>query len=399
MSQLAPQRIRGVNYLPMPAISDSLMLAWLPARSGSGVPTTNVDGYFTRGHLRSDLDKIRYAGFNNIRLWSSFASWVCDPNDYMAVLRMIAEECDARNISITYILWNAIPAGLAGTGAFLDSKDALNTTNILTGFWDISTNWPLNGSYPTLVPPGEKDLTHLIEPLKATAWATQGYFDSWADTSLRTHVINYLRAIGSFFASGVGARVFQSYDLGNEMNSLFNGTINPYIKNFLYETYTRLAAVHPEPACTIGWAGNPVGLTTPHLTPSADLVHPIGPIPITYFSLHNYSNSGIGAAVAAALAEARSVGRTLVVSEFFDIGVDRGLLSNYFNAMELYPDVGGQMWCYIQNNAYRGGGVPFDGVITPDQPASSVRTNAPISYRTVSQPDDTAARIWTRVAP
>lgn len=401
MGPILPSRLRGTNYLPMPGLSDNLHLAWLPPNGQVVRPTVGVDGYFSLRHLRNDLDRMRYSGINNIRLWGSLVSWLANQAAYTQILTAIAAECAARNMTVTYVMWNAIPAGFAATGSLIDSKDAIASAgtagSAMLAFWALTAGWLAHANYPVGVPAGDGDLTHIMEPLKTSAWTTQGYYADWSDAFLKASVASYITAMANFW-HGPGRPAFQSYDLYNEPDAIFNGTVDPYIKNFIVETYNRIAAVHPDPECTVGWAGDSATLSPAIMVaPPADVSRPLSGVPLHYFSLHNYDGAGpFLTAVLATSAAAARYGKQVVVSEFYDAGQQGGLLSGYLSTI-FFSNAGGQIWSYIGDNAYRSGGVLLGGVVLPDQVAASVRFDSDLSYRTVNIFDDIAFRNWTGV--
>lgn len=391
--------IRGVNYLPIASTSHCLHLGLVPIVASAGRPTI-AGGFFHPSHLTDELDVLESVGFNNIRLWGSLLGYLCDPDGYMASLKTVAQECVARGIGITYIMFNQIPAGLATAGGsaftfFSAIGDAPAT--LIGALWTQCNSWQNANEAPANMPPNEQDLTHWPEPLTGAEWLSEGRYGEWENTTFQSKVGQYVQAIAEFFANDSdGAASFHSVDLYNECNLPFYSQggaetgARELILDFICKVESSMRYIFPNIATTVGWAGDPAGRDSDLPGMTTQLAN--RGCRLSYSSMHAYNYdatpeqfAAISAVMASAKAEAAALNIPLVFSEFYVRPENTGQMADYVAVMAENSPVGGQSWCYIQNNAYRdsvasgtwnyhGFSYPFDGLVTCRTPMLSILT-------------------------
>lgn len=384
--------LRGVNYLPMASTSHCLHLAMIPMVGDPYADTSG--GFFHEPYLINELDVLSSVGFNNIRFWGSFTGWCCGRTEYMASLKAVANQLRRRGMTMTYIMFNAIPAGI-GTTPGTDARVLVNATGfneslLRLALWSLSDAWQVNAGAPLSMPQNETDLTHISEPMDDVSWSAQGDYGSWIDTAFQTKVATYISDIATFFATDAdGIAAFCSYDLYNEVNLLYapNGVQSPVLRErlikFMVRLYQDISAIHQNPACTVGWAGNSAGLSEEIMLRGCNLA---------YVSAHSYAYTASDAeythidnVMAAAQAEAAALGIPFVLSEYYVIPENQGQLYRYIEIIARHG-MGSQMWCYIQNNAYRTrlevsqAARPFDGIVTCSTRAKSITRNQTLLF-------------------
>lgn len=397
--------IRGVNYLPIASTSHCLHLGLVPIVASAGRPTI-AGGFFHASHLRDELDVLQSVGFNNIRLWGSLLGYLCDPSGYMASLKTLCQECNSRGIGVTYILFNQIPAGLATAGGsaftfFSALGDAPAT--LIAALWAQCTSWQSNVHAPSNLPPNEQDLSHWPEPLTGDEWIALGRYGEWSNTSFQSRVGDYIRDIAHFFKNDSdGSAAFHSVDLYNECNLPFytqageETGARELILDFICKVESAMRYVFPDIATTVGWAGNPSGRDSSLPGMTTQLAN--RGCRLSYGSMHAYNYdatpeqfAAISAVMASAKEELALLNIPLVFSEFYVRPENTGQMSNYIAMMESNAPVGGQSWCYIQNNAYRdsvksgswnyhGFSYPFDGLVTCRTPMLSILTTDTLEF-------------------
>ena len=391
-------QLRGVNYLPMASTSNCLHLALLPIVASAGRPTT-AGGFFHQSHLEDELDVLQGVGFQNIRIWGSLAGYICDPTGYMASLKIVAQQCNARGIKMTYVVFNQIPAGLATAGSSTATfYDVVNgsPSSLRTALWAACNAWQTNGDAPAAMPPGEQDISHWPEPKTGDEWGLGGPYGQWTDTAFQADVGAYVRAIASFFATDPdGMSAFESIDLYNEVNLVMrhSDASRDMVIDFICKVEDAMRLVFPGIVTTVGWAGDPTGLTTELAQLGCYL---------SYLSMHAYAYSAtnesyasIQAVAGAVKDEADSLGIPAVLSEFYVRPENAGQLYKYdaiLRSSGVAP-MGWQMWCYIQNNAYRNGvesgtwdyggfSYPFDGLVTCTKAMDDILTTDTLTFTT-----------------
>lgn len=399
------EQLRGCNYLPFASTSHCLHLAWVSlANPTAGRPTkpTSVssggDGFFWASHLRDELNVLQGVGFNTIRLWGSFLGYLVNPTQYIANLKVIAQECNSRGIGISYVLFNQVPAGFAtagGSALSIASGVGYSPNAILYSLWTLSDAWQslgLGAGTPQNMPSGEQDLNHWPEPMTEAEWAAAGRYGEWSNTTFQGLVGQYVRAIADFFANDAdGMTAYRSTDLYNEVNLAFgNATAKAALLDFMTKVAAVMAEIQPAFCPTIGWAGNPQQFI--------EEMSLLGFVP-AYSSSHAYAYTatdnefqtigGIFAGTATQAATGPS-GASIpsVMTEFYVVPENSGQMSRYFSALAGH---GGQSWCYIQNNAYRNGvqsgtwdyhgfAYPFDGLVTCTKPMLSILTTDTLTF-------------------
>lgn len=385
--------LRGVNFLPCPSTSHSLHLSWLPM---VGDPYANTSGgFYHEPHCADELDVLQSVGYRNVRVWGSCIAWYVDPTGYMQTLKSLCRLLRQRGMSMTYIVFNAVPAGF-GVNPGTSARSTLQFTGFnqaatLSALWLISDTWQVSGA-PDNMPVDRTDLTHVPEPITAAEWATLGQYGTWSDTQMQTIVSDYLAAIGSFFNSDAdGNAAYFSYDLFNEVNIQFSSeSVKALIMDFLKQEYQMLAAEHPALLATVGFAGYSVGLGTQ--------LAGMG-VPLAYLSQHAYAYTAtesefqtIATAARAISDEAESLGIPAVMSEFYVTPENAGQMHKYLEIVETNA-MGMQSWSYIRNNAYRdgiqitAGARPFDGQVICSTPARQILRSQRLSFIPVSELD------------
>lgn len=386
----AIRNIRGCNYLPFARTSHNLSLSMLPVhgKPTSGFPTVGADGFFDIVHLRTELDQLKRAGFNSIRLWGSYMSWYCDQAGYLACLYTLCQELHARRMGMTYLMWNAISEGIAATGSLLSGAYTLTTgaagaaSGVLSGLWSLAEAWQTNTTLVVpFLPPNERYTSHWAEPMTADEWDTVGAYATWP-TAFKNSVNAYITTIGRFFAQDMPATVLDSFDLYNEPDSSYGSypALKAMILAFAKVTHDLLRAQLPNPIqCSVGYAG--IGHMTETLAAG---------IPLTYYSIHNYGKTTMASVLATALAETPQL-KQMVVCEFYDTRVDfDGDLRLYMDAMDT-AGASGYMWCYMQNNHYP----TLDGIVKADTPSKLIKLGTPYGHVCVRPQDDARIRRWT----
>lgn len=383
--------LRGCNYLPMCEVwSHSLHLSLVPLRAdSSGRPTTS-GGFFHEPFARASLDQLEAAGFNNIRVWGSFMGWVADPEGYLASLRTLARLCAERDIGITYVMWNIIPAGAAsGGGSAYDivvGSSYLSST-VTSALWTLADAWQGSPSAPDHIPTNDVDLSHYPEPLTAEQWNSLGRFGEWSDTTFQGLVRDYIVAMARFWGNDAdGVAAYHSTDLYNEPNGVsLPGDAQANIYDFIAKMERAMRDLQPNLCATVGWAAASSGRNT--------AVAALG-TRLSYVSYHGYAYSAtpeefatIAASLDASVETANDMGLPTVWSEFFVVPENRGQMQDYLD-IALASGVGTQSWCYIHNRSQTDRGTtaggfswPLDGLITVTQPALSITTSTTLEYR------------------
>lgn len=396
--------IRGVNYLPLASTSHCLHLSLVPIVASAGRPTTS-GGFFHASHLTDELDVLESVGFNNIRLWGSLMGYLCNPAGYMASLKTVAAECHARGIGITYILFNQIPAGAATAGGsaytfFSAIGDAPST--LIAALWAQCDGWQGNDDAPQNMPTDETDVSHWPEPMTGDEWIASGRYGEWSNEDFQQKVGEYVRAIADFFVNDSdGAAAFHSVDLYNEVNLIFyaqDGTelaSRELVLDFICKVESAMRTIFPTMATTVGWAGNPSGRDSSLPGMTTQLAQ--RGCYLSYGSMHAYNYdatpeqfAAISAVLGTAKAETDALNIPLVFSEFYVRPENAGQMADYAG-MIVDNGPGWQVWCYIQNNAYRdsvqsgtwdyhGFSYPFDGLVTCSKPALQILTTDTLEF-------------------
>lgn len=385
--------IKGSNYLPMTRTSHMLPLSMVPVRGNpaSGFPNNPNDGFFSLPNLQAELDEFQRHGINSLRVLGSFMSWYIDPTGFLQCMQILARECYARRIGITYQVWSAVPHGYAVTlGATVGAQGLISSAgysastlraNLWTG---AETYQTLAGALPT----DARATTFWAEPLAGAEWTTQGAYGAWADTTMQAAVGRYLVDIGQFFANDpYGKLVFDSYDLYNEVNVFYSisATVKTNVKAFILATYTALRAQHANaPECTVGWAGSFTGLTQE--------LWSMG-VPLTYLSFHCYDRVNCASLIATAKTEA---GRyPVMITEFHDFrNGDEGNYSAYINAI-IAAGIPAYSWCILRSNQYN----PIvDGLVVAGPQSKVIKLNETYGHIVCNAADVAALHRWTGVS-
>jgi len=388
--------IKGCNYLPMAKRSQDVTLAWLPVNGApaTGLPTTGSDGVFSGSLLRSELDAIKLAGFNSIRVLGSFMSYYINQAGWRQVLDILVTELRARRMGLTFQVWSGIPSGSAalaidvGGGPFLRGAQFLVEISSYLPSTLLSTHWSLadafTASQSAITPANERWVSFWPEPFASVEWDTQGAYASWADTKFKAAVTNYLTDLGAFFSRGAALEVLDSFDLYNEPNVFFaDATRKTNVSSFIKTTHDLIRAQFSNPInCTVGWAGSGSGLNRPLIAAG---------VPLTYMSFHTYARSTLSTAISEAVAEAGEL--PTLITEFYDTRIDSGLIAGYLDVLDA-AGIKGYMWCYLMNGHWPA----LDGVVRGDGTAATLLQNQSLTHSTVNSADDNRIRRWTGVA-
>lgn len=385
---------RGTNFLPMPSMSHSLPLAWLPlVDDGAGRPDKTKGGFFYRPHLQLELDQHASVGFNVLRVWGDWGAWCADRAGYLESLRVLCAEMNARGLGMTYILWNGVPAGHGVNASMRQLLVAANydPSSLRSLLWTLADTWNSpGGGAPPGMPSGELDTSHPPTPLNATEWIVSGRFGEWTDRRSQELVALYVRDVCTFLRQNAdAAQCVKSIDLCNEANVLMSdATGRENVLDWLAQTWHLVKSVHPAIPCTVGWAGggNAQGATNNrHAQLAAKGVR------LSYLSMHHYSaGTDEGFAILRTLIDAckaeaaAAVGPAaaplqVVVSECIVMPQDGGQVHRYLEEFQR-QGIGAQVWCYIANNARRilagyAGPQDFDGIVACETPALEILTS------------------------
>jgi len=309
-----------------------------------------------------------------------------------------------------FILFSVIPAGAASQGLGIHDlmvAAGYDPATFRSAMWTLCNIWNDNVAGPSYpLPANDTDFTHWPEPMTHAGWLAQGRFGQWKDTQLQELVGRYIRDIARFFAQDDdGKAVFHSYDLQNEVNLHFapnetpNATLREYHLDFCGQMARAIRDIQPAAAITVGWAGNPTGLTTE--------LQRHGCV-IDYLSMHAYNYSIetpaayeatwqiIEEAMVRARDEAASLGIPWALSEFFVLGENDGEMHRYLTPLAANGG-GGFDWTPLRSNAYRkeltpGSGVRiFDGLWVCSTPAKLIRRDDLALQFDLEYPTDAAA--------
>lgn len=405
---LAFANTRGVNYLPLASTtSHCLHLSMDPLKGEPYADQTG--GFWFESHAEQEIDALHtlLPGINAVRFWGSFGGWFLDPAQYLAGLRCYCRWLRARDMRMSFVLFNVIATGAASAGLGIHDlmvAASYSPATFRTALWTLCNNWNSTAAVEFPLPTDEVDITHWPEPLDHNGWLTQGRFGEWTDTTLQELVGRYVRDIALFFAQDDDGRaVFHSYDLENEVNLHYapdetpNPTLREYHLDFCGKLAKAIRAIHADAAITVGWAGVPTGLTTE--------MQRHGCV-IDYLSMHAYNYeppdtheagwATIEAAMAAAKAESNALGIPWLLTEGFVLIENATEMGRYLTPLAANGG-GGFMWTPLRSNAYRaeltpGSGVRiFDGIWSCTTPARQITRAMDSLVFALEYPVDAAA--------
>jgi len=399
---------RGVNYLPLASTTSHCLHLSLDPLVGEPYADTS-GGFWFESHAEQEIDALStlLPGINAVRFWGSFGNWFLDPAQYIAGLRRYCQWLRARNMRMSFVLFNVIATGAASAGFGIHdlmNAASYNPAAFRTALWTLCNNWNTAAAAAFPLPTDDTDFTHWPEPLNHLGWLAQGRFGEWTDTTLQDLVGRYVRDIALFFAQDDDGRaVFHSYDLENEVNLQYspdetpNATLREYHLDFCGKLAKVIRAIQPDAAITIGWAGNPTGLSTE--------LQQHGCV-IDYTSVHTYNYNppatheagwaAVEAAMVAAKAEGDALGIPWLLSEGFVLEENLGEMQRYLTPMAANGG-GGFLWTPLRSNAYRqeltpGSGVRiFDGIWVCATPAKQITRSMSALVFDLEYPTDAAA--------
>ncbi len=296
----------------------------------------------------------------------------------MEALGVMARNCAKYGISITYVIWTTTALHqksywYSTTWRHFGPSMALGSSN-----WNLPGLKEAVGSYALgvmtldswrILPFGEPWLVEEGDEPGNVLFNQP--FQRW-DTRLALFIDGYLKAIGEFFSSGSGSRVFASYDIFNEpdIDDEPTGLYFRHRVDFIKETYLMLKRYHVAAAlpCTIGWSF----MSSRAKQATTDLRN--AGVQQTYLSSHTYEFdvNKFRQEIRDARDFAMAGGLPYVCSEFWERGADSD--ANYPRAMAPYLDVvanefmGSQIWGFMAYNVFRwvrNRGVAIDGFLTP----------------------------------
>lgn len=401
--QVHPLDIRGTNYIVATSLVNRFPMGWIPKTQTSYQPLSS--GFYSERDVSRELEQIASLGLNNIRVFGSFWAWMVDRDLYLRVLDSLCRLCSRHRLSITYCFWSS-------TTVTANMVPMLSATQNL----GLISNARTIGHYPAL-------LSYLAwfcadgttgspmpsgEPWNGGAYEEPGRelferpFNAWAPASLVLNVRTYVEDVAHYFAGPTGRTVFQSFDLFNEPDPIFDKYGQTNVLDFIAMTRSiARAAGLVNYADTVGWGG---------LGKNVNTHGPRSVLPVTYVSSHIYREPAqLRSIVMQNRDLARSVGCPYVVSEFWEKRPRNPMpqpLAPYLRIMSECL-VGGQMWGLIESNSFIGG-LEFDGVVRPVRnywsPGAPWYNPVPwpttdISFiNTPSTPSDiTALRTWARL--
>lgn len=411
--RVPPHAIRGTNYWPSVALGIDVLLGWYPQTPKQYEPFSS--GFFSAAHNDQELAQIAASGLNNIRLFSSFWSWLMDPAAYLQSLHAIAANCARHKISITYTVWSSTGSlGFAPVVALEPLLDSLVAGAPHPQVRDLLIKLVVGSA----IEPSREAVVPAGEPWHGGALDEPGnpLFDrplpAWP-SALVACLARYLSDIGRFFAEdSVGRHVFQSYDLFNEPDAIYEHE-KPRRNNlfeFIVLTHDMLRSVHPTADMTVGWAG--VDLDEVELLQSR--------VAVAYLSSHLYRfDVDLARDVAWISGSAQAMGLPYVVSEFWERRLDpsRPFAARLGPQLDILGDagVGWQMWGFLESNLFEqldpsAPGIEIDGLVRPRRgqwrakrtikglPLVTSWPSSPLKFDlNLPDPGDAAAlRRWTR---
>ncbi len=407
--QVHPLDIRGTNYILASTLGNRFPMGWIPKTLTRYEPFAS--GFYSERDVSAELRQIAALGLNNIRVFGSFWAWMVDRARYVQVLDSFTRLCVNNGLSVTYVFWSSTSV----TGNMIPLLEKLGALGLIAP--------PTIGRYPSLLPilaSASASGTGLPmpkgEPWNGGAFEEPGreLFDlplsAWVPPSLANNVRAYVDDVARYYAGPIGRIAFQSFDLFNEPDPIFERHPRQSRSRFGREANlvgfiaatkaVASAAGIRNYADTVGWGG---------LGSNIKFHGRGGLLPVTYVSSHLYrSPVALRSSIMRNRELARGVGCPYVVSEFWEkrpfspgpqpLGPHVQVLSEFL--------VGGQMWGLIESNSFIDGR-EFDGVVRPArhywQPGVPVTRSVPWSKRdltfisTPSVPADLGAlRAWAR---
>jgi hypothetical protein len=326
-------------------------------------------GFFQRSHCEQEIQVLAAHGINSIRMVGSFWGWLADRDAYLDCLRQLARVCADSGVVITYALWNSTPWGhgavesplVSWVGGNIPVPVPRRNPGLLSWMFDRGNEFSqlrrsLAGTGP--IPWDEEDITQYPSPGPDWLWDVGGH-TVWNSLAalLRVRLLDlvteYMIETCKVFTPERLGQALGSIDLYNEPDALFlpEGSAAmlriPPVFSFLKYVHDLVREILPDALCTVGWAGVTAAGGSVNLNQHLK-TYGVG---VDYYSFHSYADrSGFPVDLATAQALMPDPGVPLVCSEFWKSDF-RGHLASHFQALA-GRGMGGQMWGFLQHNAY-----------------------------------------------
>ncbi len=373
MTRRPPQRpseLRGTNYYPSSMAGTDNALGLLP-KNGQPFLTPPTpgnlgaeDGLFDARHNLLELQEIRRAGFNNIRVWPSFFAWMSNRTNYKATLAQLVANCRSVGLTMTYIIWTTAeasvdkdnPAGFVFNTAstrWAFAGASRRDPDLHLWLWALAAGLYVQNYHRGKVPAGEPWFAGTHSEPGNYMFRRRLAFGSWP---LEFHYLidAYLEDIGAIFSTATGQAVLFSYDLLNEPD--YNPVVFAQARDIMFDllafTQERLLRRTPAVRCTVGFAG----IGTEQTRFMSDLY--LRGVKLQYVSSHAYRTTvdmpDFTRTIRDAKAVATRLGLDYVCSEFWARWLafpPPARVGPYLRVLRGFG-VGGQIWSFLELNIF-----------------------------------------------